>query len=58
MEMVVVMKLAIFPNVHSRKIVFLQDLDPIKCIATRKCAFGWAIENVVGLQVLNLSIKL
>ena len=56
--MVVVMKLAIFPNVHSRKIVFLQDLDPIKCIATRKCAFGWAIEKVVGLQVLNLSIKL
>lgn len=41
-----------------KKIVFLQDLDPIKFIATRKYTFGWVIENVVGLQVLNLSVKL
>lgn len=41
-----------------KKIIFFLDLNPAQYIATGKCTFGWAIENVVGLQVLNLSIKL
>lgn len=41
-----------------KKIIFLLDLNPTQYIATGKCTFGWAIENVVGLQVLNLFLKL